>query len=135
MASNSKLTVERIAKTPWHSLSLDDALKELEASEEGLSRQEVEQRKKGFGPNKLPEKKRAGLLRVFFRQFKDPLIYILLIAAIVSLGIGNLNNAIFIFAVLLINAVIGTFSGMEGGKGCRGTAGDDEDSGDGAARR
>ena len=95
MTSNAELTVEKVAEIPWHSLSPDEALKDLEASEEGLSRQEVEQRQETFGPNKLPEKKRAGLLRVFIRQFKDPLIYILLIAGIVSLAIGNLNNAIY----------------------------------------
>jgi magnesium-transporting ATPase (P-type) len=45
---------------------------------------------------------------VFFRQFLSPLIYILLIAAVVSVALPEWSDAIFIFAVLLINAVIGT---------------------------
>jgi P-type Ca2+ transporter type 2C len=50
----------------------------------------------------------AGDRRSFFRQFLSPLIYILLIAAVVSVALPEWSDAIFIFAVLLINAVIGT---------------------------
>jgi Ca2+-transporting ATPase len=60
------------------------------------------------GPNVLPEKRRPGPLLIFIRQFKSPFIYVLLAAALVSLGLGQTLNAIFIVMVLFLNATIGT---------------------------
>lgn len=92
----------------WHALEPREALQRLESDENGLDEDQVQHRRDVFGPNRLPEEERPGLAKVFLRQFADPLIYILLIAAGVSLAIGSLRNAVFIFAVLLINAVLGT---------------------------
>lgn len=75
----------------------------------GLSQIEAQYRLDQYGPNKLPEKKRPGLLLIFVGQFKSPFIYVLLVAAVVSLGIGQTINSGFILAVLLLNATIGTF--------------------------
>lgn len=61
-----------------------------------------------LGSNVLPEPASPGLLLIFIGQFRSPFIYVLLAAAIVSLGLGQTLNSIFIFAVLLINALIGT---------------------------
>jgi magnesium-transporting ATPase (P-type) len=65
-------------------------------------------RLKQFGPNELPEREPPGLLLIFLNQFKSPFIYVLLVAAIVSWVLGQTVNSIFIFAVLIINALIGT---------------------------
>ncbi|GAB2801988.1 HAD-IC family P-type ATPase [Halomonas shantousis] len=78
-------------------------------TDNGLSSEEAKRRLERYGPNELPEDKRAGLVRIFLRQFTDPLIYILLIAAGVSLAAGSVANAVFIGAVLLINALVGCF--------------------------
>lgn len=96
------------AEPAWHALSIEEALKGLKSTAEGLDDREVSRRQAQVGLNRLPEKKRAGLLLVFLRQFANPLISVLLIAGLVSAAIGAPNDAIFIFAVLLINAVIGT---------------------------
>jgi len=109
MNETTRLDNETLRNKPWYALPAEDILQILDSHEQGLSKQEVARRREQFGPNKLPEKKRASLFSVLLRQFKDPLIYILLIAGVVSLGIGNFNNAIFIFAVLVINAGIGAF--------------------------
>ena len=61
-----------------------------------------------LGPNRLPEPKAPGPLKIFFTQFRSPFIYVLLAAAVVSVGLGHSINAVFIFLVLLLNAVIGT---------------------------
>ncbi|TQV77118.1 HAD-IC family P-type ATPase [Aliikangiella marina] len=61
-----------------------------------------------FGENCLPESPPPALLILFLRQFKSPFIYVLLIAAIISFALGKNLNGIFIFAVLLINAIIGS---------------------------
>lgn len=73
----------------------------------GLSQLEAEQRLQRYGPNRLPKAARQGLLKIFFRQFKSPFIYVLLVAAIVSLGLGQFVNSVFILVVLLLNATIG----------------------------
>jgi len=93
----------------WHALPPKEVLQALESHEEGLRSADAEARLREQGPNELPREDRPGLLRVFLRQFTDPLIYILLIAAVVSLATGSTNNAIFIGAVLLLNAGLGTF--------------------------
>lgn len=65
-------------------------------------------RLKAYGPNSLPKPKPTSIAVYFLRQFLSPLIYILLLAAIVSLALGEWQDSIFILIVLLINAVIGT---------------------------
>ncbi|MDT8410179.1 MAG: HAD-IC family P-type ATPase [Wenzhouxiangellaceae bacterium] len=102
------LNPDKIAGTDWHALSQQDVASRLATGDQGLDDDEAQSRLDRFGANRLPEEDRPGLLRIFLRQFKDPLIYVLLIAGLVSLGLGNLNNAIFIFAVLAINSIIGT---------------------------
>lgn len=81
----------------------------LKTSREGLTATEVETRFKEYGPNKLPAKKPPTVWIVFFHQFLNPLIYILLIAGFVSFFIGEQTDALFIFAVILLNALLGTF--------------------------
>lgn len=74
----------------------------------GLSTEEAGRRLEEFGPNRLPEPPVPGLVVTFLRQFLSPFIYILLIAAIVSFVLGQLPSGIFIVAVLILNALIGT---------------------------
>ncbi len=75
----------------------------------GLSASEADEKRVTFGDNRLPEPKQPGLLTIFLRQYKSPFIYVLLVAATVSLLLGQEINAIFIFLVLFINAGIATF--------------------------
>lgn len=97
------------AERPWHAVPPERTLEELGSRCEGLDDREASERWERFGPNVLPRRKRAGLVRVLLRQFKDPLIYIVLVAGAVSLAIGSQGNAGFIFAVLALNAGIGAF--------------------------
>ncbi|MEQ6918212.1 cation-translocating P-type ATPase [Halomonas aquatica] len=80
----------------------------FQSQAQGLESPEAERRLREYGPNKLPEAPLPGLAAIFFRQFLSPFIYILLIAALVSYFLGQLSNAVFIMAVLLLNAIIGT---------------------------
>ncbi len=93
---------------PFHSQSAPDVLSALGSERRGLTRAEALKRREQYGANALPRAKAEGLASVFFHQFLSPLIYILLIAALVSMALGEWSDAIFIFAVLTINAVIGT---------------------------
>ncbi|MFW5905500.1 MAG: cation-transporting P-type ATPase [archaeon] len=79
----------------------------LDADSDGLSAEEATNRLSERGPNRLPKARQATVWQIFFRQFNNPLIYILAIAAIVSFAIGEGTDAGFIVAVLLVNALVG----------------------------
>ncbi len=92
-----------------HAAPIADVLGALESSERGLTSQEAAVRLRSLGHNALPQAEPPGLLAIFLAQFKSPLIYILLAAALVSLLIREWTDAGFIIAVLLLNAGIGSY--------------------------
>lgn len=92
--------------------TVEETMKKLETSVNGLDITEAENRHIEFGPNKLVEAKKKTLLSRFIDQMKNVMIIILLIAAIVSLVVAKLENesftdSIVIFAVVILNAVLG----------------------------
>jgi len=91
-----------------HAHGITEILESLHSSPEGLSNEDAADRLARCGRNALPAASSASLLEVFLRQFLSPLIYVLLAAGAVSLALNERTDAIFIFAVLLINAIIGT---------------------------
>jgi P-type Ca2+ transporter type 2C len=93
----------------WHAQACAEVLEALDARADGLNTGEVVRRRSVYGPNRLPEPQAAPAWRVFLRQFANPLIYVLVAAAVVSLFIGDVEDAVFIGLVLLINAVIGAY--------------------------
>jgi len=103
----NKYNLDKKMKTQnWHNLSAKEVLHNLKSSLSGLTTQEVERRLKKHGPNKLPEKKRFTQLDVLIDQFKSPLVYILLAAALVSFVFKNfIDMGVILFAVLLNTAV------------------------------
>jgi len=97
-----------IESTPWHSLGIDQTLTKLQTTHEGLSQSEAETRLRQYGPNVIPESPPRKLLSVYLDQFKNAFIYLLMIAAAISVFLGEFSDAIFIAAALQINALIGT---------------------------
>jgi len=91
----------------WYTQGINRIYKGLEANPAGLSREEAETRRDEHGPNRLPKAEPITVWDIFLRQFKNPLIYILAIAAVVSFAIGEETDAGFIAAVLFINALVG----------------------------
>ena len=91
-----------------HVMEVDDVIAALDTSYRGLAHHQAQARLQRYGPNALPQAKVPGIGQTFLRQFVNPLIYVLLIAAVVSLLLQHYADATFIFVVLLINAVIGT---------------------------
>lgn len=83
-------------------------LKEVKSSSKGLTTLESEERIKQYGENKLAEKKKKSPIIVFLEQFKDLLVIILLIAAIISGITGEWAGMGVIFAVIILNAILGT---------------------------
>ena len=92
----------------WFHLSEEEALGRLEAARYGLSSREAAVRKEEFGPNALRAGEKRSALQVFLDQFKDLLVIILIIAAVISMISGDVESTAVIFAVLLLNAVLGT---------------------------
>ena len=92
-----------------HSRSTEEILAGLHSSIHGLDQAEASKRQVQFGLNTLPRAKEPSVFQIFLRQFVSPLIYILVAAAIFSIFIREWSDAIFITAVLLINALIGAF--------------------------
>lgn len=90
-----------------HAQTIEQVLSALHTSATGLSAAEAHQRLQTAGRNVLPEASPEGLLLVFMHQFRNPLIYILLVAATLSIVIGEYVDAGFIFFVLILNAIIG----------------------------
>ena len=97
------------AERPWHALEPGEALARLGSGARGLDDDEAGRRRARVGPNALPEPGRRSLLRVFLSQFASPLIYLLLVAAAIAAALGERTDALVIVAVLLVNAVIGSF--------------------------
>ena len=95
------------AAVVWHALAVEAVLSRLEVSDSGLTTAEARRRRARYGPNRLPRPRRPGVLRLYLRQFKNPLVYLLLLATLVSLGVGEMADALFIFVVLQFNAAIG----------------------------
>ncbi len=93
----------------WYSKNQEEIFKQLESNITGLSQSQVELARQKYGENKLPEEKLATYLEIFFNQFKSPLIYILLIAVLIVLAMGDTESALVIGVVLVLNAAIGTF--------------------------
>ncbi len=86
----------------------DELLKQMKAEPGGLSSQEAARRLEEYGENALEEQARKKGYQVFLEQFKDFLVIILIIAALISLISGNVESTIVIIAVLILNAILGT---------------------------
>lgn len=91
----------------WYQLEIDQVFADLNTSEHGLSESEVKERLAKFGPNKLAEEERVSKLKIFLHQFKSPLIYILLVAGIVTFFLQEYKDTGVIGGVLVLNALIG----------------------------
>ena len=86
---------------------IEEILKQYSTQKEGLSSAEANARLEKYGLNKLKEQKKDNPLKLFFSQFLDVLIFMLIIAAIASYMIGNHLDAIVILVVVIINSIIG----------------------------
>lgn len=100
---------------PWHALPEEDVARQIVAVdlplaallERGLSQAEVIQRQKQYGPNELKAKAATPAWVKFLQQFNQSLLYILMVAGAVKAFLGSWRNAIVIWAVVVINALIG----------------------------
>lgn len=94
---------------PW-SHSSKEILRELSvSSESGLAPKDVEKRLKDTGPNTLMVKRRVTKWSLFWKQFQDPLIYILIVASLIALFLGEILDGLAIIAIVILNVFVGFF--------------------------
>jgi magnesium-transporting ATPase (P-type) len=92
---------------PWHALEVDEVFRLWKSGPEGLTAEDVDRRLAEYGLNHLPMPQKRGPLLRFLHQFHNVLIYILLVAGVVTALLDHWIDSGVIFAVVLINAVIG----------------------------
>src|SRR6188474_2748478 len=106
-------TAPAIATQPkgkaWHSQSAEEVLAKLGSAATGLSAQEAAQRLAANGPNELKAGKRISPWQIFLGQFKSLIIWILIVAGVISGTLGEVVDAIAILAIVVLNAVIGFY--------------------------
>jgi len=91
-----------------HSKPIDDVVSGFQTHvEQGLTRQEAENRLRKFGPNELTEKPRPGFLALLWAQFNNYLVIILIVAALIALALGEWVDSIAIMIIVVLNAVVG----------------------------
>lgn len=98
---------QQAAKVLYHSISKEEALRQLGSSVDGLSQKQVEELRKNHGWNELPETQKVSWLKLFLKQLKSLLVLILLIAAVISYFAGHVVDMYVILAIVLINTLIG----------------------------
>ena len=86
----------------------DEVLKEFRTGSDGLSTKQAEENLAKYGKNALVEGKKKTAFQVFLEQFKDLMVIILIIAAVISAFTGDLESTLVIIAVLILNAILGT---------------------------
>jgi P-type Ca2+ transporter type 2C len=91
----------------WHKLSVDKALQVLESSLQGITSDEAALRLAKYGNNELEEKEKKPAWYLFLNQFKDFMIVVLMIAAIISGIVGDLTDTIIILIIVVLNSVVG----------------------------
>lgn len=93
---------------PDYNLSQNEVLERYSTFRTGLSPEEARNRLERYGENKLAEGRKKTALEVFIDQFKDLIVWILIAAAVISILSGQGESSLVIFAVLILNAVLGT---------------------------
>ena len=93
----------------FHTKSKEETLKLLNASEKGISSNEAKKRLERFGKNEIKRTHKLRPVKILFEQFKSFLIYILIVAIVISALIGHVTDAVVIAAIVILNAGIGFF--------------------------
>lgn len=92
----------------WHAMGIGDVASALAADlARGLTEAEAAERLGRYGPNRLEEVAAEPWWRALLRQFVDPLVGILVVAAVISIGVGNAVDALVIVAIVILNGVLG----------------------------
>ena len=93
----------------WYSKGIDEIYKILKVDKKGLSSQEASNRLEKYGKNTLPKQKKDSVFKIFFSEFKDPIVLLLIVAIIASFAVGEVIDAIAIIFIVLVDVLMGTY--------------------------
>lgn len=93
----------------YYNKKTEELFKMLKTSSDGLTNQEAEKRKKEYGINVLPKKSKNSVVKIFFNEFKDPIVLLLLFAILASFLSGETIDALAIILIVLIDVIMGTY--------------------------
>lgn len=93
----------------WYQLDLKDVFDKLETDINGITETDARERRNKYGLNALPEGEGISRIKIIIDQFKSPLIYILMVSAVITAILGEYIDTGVIIAVLIINAIVGYF--------------------------
>ena len=100
----------------WYKKTMDEILQEQKLSLEGLTSEQAKRIRSEVGENVLQEAKKKSALRVFIEQFKDMLVIILIVAAVISMFSAHIESTIVIVSVIILNALLGTIQHIKAEK-------------------
>lgn len=107
-ARELKTDVQRPVGQNWHTRDTAQVLDELEVqTERGLDEAALNKRLEYYGPNELVEKGLTNPLLILWEQITNPLVLLLVLAAVISLVLGKTDSVIAIMAIVILNAVLG----------------------------
>lgn len=93
----------------YYNKEINEIKKSLNIDDIGLTQNEVLNRQNKYGKNILPKKKKDSILKIFFSEFKDPIVLLLLVAIIISFVSKEIVDALAILFIVLVDAIIGTY--------------------------
>lgn len=96
-------------KQLFYNQSIEQVFESVDTNQEGLTQQAVQTKRSQFGTNELEQKRQTSLLEKFLNQFKDLMIIVLMVAALIAAFSGELVDAIIIMLVVILNALFGVF--------------------------
>ena len=91
-----------------YQMTSDEVRQKLNGKTEPLTNEEIAKRQQEYGLNELVEEKKKNVFQVFLKQFADFLVIILIIAAIVSAALGDVESSVVILVVITMNGILGT---------------------------
>jgi magnesium-transporting ATPase (P-type) len=100
----------------WHAATAEEVIERLGTGAAGLTSKEVESRRAKYGYNELGGEKKGGMFKAIYRQINQLLIYILLLAAVITGALGHLIDTAVILAVVLANVIIGLVQELKADK-------------------
>ena len=93
----------------WYTKNIEDIYKDLNTDEKGLTIKESKTRLEKYGKNTLPKPKKDSVFKIFFSEFKDPIVLLLIIAILASFLVGEVIDAIAIIFIVLVDVLMGTY--------------------------
>ncbi|MBW8371468.1 MAG: hypothetical protein K0M66_10935 [Thiobacillus sp.] len=98
--------------SPWHTLQAKDVLGQLQATPQGFSTPEAQTRLRETGPNRIERGARRPWFRILLHQLADPIVNVLLAAALLAILIGKVADSFVVLAVVVLNTAIGFIQEM-----------------------